>query len=971
MNQYPFINVNYDNFNKEDDERSMLTLEVTLKYDTVFQKSTAAMPRCCIRIGAGRLYYVFDFKTFFRAMDSGEDMPFGQALTYNSQYNYFEKQDMKILNLLRELYEIDHIFMNQLSRGSALTQDGIIEEKWIFLPDTYVERLFKLLVDKSFRLELGFRKYQFECVVDGIHKEERNYNFHMASYENGYELSYDFELFKLSHNFHYALLNQEVVKLSNKTIKSIRPLFSGLLAGSPIAIHKDKQEHFISEVVPYIKRFAKLTLDEELVSSIVEAPLNAEIYLDKKGPYIFATAMFFYDEWKINPFGRDGDEDRPIIFRDHAKEDLITACFSDFVMKPDGLYLYDEDKSYDFLTESLPVLFEQSDVFYSDAFKSIKINTSPTISSRVSYQEKNNFLEFSFDIDGVDKKELHHLLSAIKLKKKYYRLGNGSYIGLLGNSLHDFSEVLEKLSLNYSEMTKDTISLPTYRSFMLNSFANESDQFILKRKSTFRQLVDAIQTPEDLVFDCPEELDHILRDYQKVGYTWLKTLAKYGFGGILADDMGLGKTLQTIAFIISEYKLRQLPTLIVAPTSLVYNWSEEIHKFLPDLDVLIIDGQPVYRQELIKDCKDYPIVITSYPLIRRDVEFYDAVQFNYCIIDEAQHIKNPKSQNAMAVKQIHANGYFALTGTPIENHLTELWSIFDFIMPKLLFSHKKFVDQFELPITRDQDMRALKHLKSMIQPFILRRLKTEVLKELPDKIETKLVSKLNDDQQKLYLAFLEDTKQKISSEIQANTYKKNQMQILSLITRLRQLCCHPSMFIEDYTGGSGKMDQLIELIHESIDSDHKILLFSQYTSMLELIKKQLIKDGIDYSYLDGSVPGRKRKDIIHRFNHEDIPIFLISLKAGGTGLNLTSADLVIHFDPWWNPAVEDQATDRAYRIGQEKNVQVFKMITKGTIEEKIFQIQERKKKLANMVVEAGENFITSLNVDEIKELLDL
>ncbi len=971
MNSYPFINVNYENNYIEDDGRYLLNLELTIKYDTVFQKSTASMPRCCLRIGSKRLYYVFDFAKFFAAMDSGENLTFGQSLTYNSHDFYFEKQDLKILDLLRELYEIDHIFTNQLRGKQGLNQDGIIEEKWIFLPDTYVERLYKLLADKHFRLEFGYRHYQFEGLIESIPKDEKNYNFHLSSEKGNYLLYFDFELYKLSHNFHYVLLNQQVVKLSSKTIRGLSPLYQGLIMGSPLLISRDKQEHFISEVIPYLKRLGQLSLDEGLAASIVEAPLNAEIYLDKKGPYIFATPVFYYDEWKINPFGRDEDEDRPIIFRDYSSEDLILSCFSDFVIKADGLYLYDEDKSYDFLTESLPALFERADVYYSEAFKAIRINTSPTITSRVNYQEKNNFLEFSFDIDGVDKKELHQLLDAIKLKKKYYRLKNGSYIGIRNNSLNDFSNLLEKLSLNYSELTKETISLPSYRSFMLNNFSGQSEHFKLKRKSAFRQLIDAIESPEELSFECPEELNHILRDYQKVGYTWLKTLAKYGFGGILADDMGLGKTLQTIAFILSEYKERNLPTLIVAPTSLVYNWSEEIYKFLPNMDVLIIDGNPGERQELIKEASSYPIVITSYPLIRRDITSYESIQFNYCIIDEAQHIKNPKSQNALSVKQIHAYGYFALTGTPIENHLTELWSIFDFIMPKLLFNHKKFVDTFEAPITRDNNVRALKQLKSMIQPFILRRLKTEVLKELPDKIESKLVSKLNENQQKLYLAFLQDTKDKIRDDIAGGTYKSNQLEILSLITRLRQLCCHPAMFIDDYTGGSGKMDQLMELLHESISSGHKILLFSQYTSMLDLIRQELIKDQIGFAYLDGSVPGRKRKDIIHRFNHEDIPIFLISLKAGGTGLNLTSADLVIHFDPWWNPAVEDQATDRAYRIGQEKNVQVFKMITKGTIEEKIYEIQERKKKLANLIIDAGENFITTLSVDEIKELLDL
>jgi SNF2 family DNA or RNA helicase len=494
---------------------------------------------------------------------------------------------------------------------------------------------------------------------------------------------------------------------------------------------------------------------------------------------------------------------------------------------------------------------------------------------------------------------------------------------------------------------------------------------MLKRKSSFKALIDSIASPDEHDFECPKALRHILRDYQLIGFQWLKTLAKFGFGGILADDMGLGKTLQTIAFIMSEYELGQRPTLIITPTSLVYNWSEEIHKFLPDLDVLIIDGQPQIRESLIETCMDYPIVITSYPLIRRDATHYESIQFNYCIIDEAQHIKNPKSLNAMSVKQIHANGYFALTGTPIENHLTELWSIFDFVMPKLLFNHQKFTNVYEVPITRDQNATALLQLKKTIRPFILRRLKSEVLTELPEKIETKLVATLSDDQKKLYLAHLEEAKSTLHNEIANNTFKQNQLKILSMITRLRQICCHPAMFIEDYKGDSGKLDLVMELIEDSIESGHKILLFSQYTSMLAIIRKKLEAINIKYAYLDGKVPSLQRKDVIHDFNHGDIPIFLISLKAGGTGLNLTTADIVIHYDPWWNPAVEDQATDRAYRIGQEKNVQVFKLIAKGTIEEKIFNLQQKKKALANSVIESGETFITSMTSDDIMDLLDI
>jgi len=971
MKQYPFVNVNYENFIEASDDRVKLQMEVILKYESLFQKSDSAMPSICLRIGDSRLYYVFDYKKFFESLDGNGDYSFGSNFKFNSDSYYFGNVDLEIIQIIRELYEIDSIFMHQRRGHSAYLPDGIIEDKWVFLPDAYIERLFLILQNKEFKIEFQGIGVKDTLYIDTIENDFNAYEFNLSLTDKGYELGFNFTLFKLTHTLSYVIYNGYVCKLNSNTIKGLAPLFDGLYGNNPLRIALDKQDHFISQVVPYIKNFASLTLDEALESSIIEAPLHAEVYLDKKGQYIFATVDFYYLDHKIDPFHSDTNEGRPIIFRDHNKEDLIVACFSDFVIKSEGLFLYDEDKSYDFLTESLPLLFDLTDVFYTDSFKAIKINTAPTIKSKVSYLPSENFLEFSFEVDSVGKDELHQLFNAIKLKKKYYRMQNGSYVGINNNNLESFSSLVDRLQLNYSDLSKDTIRLPAYRSFLIDDFSKNNNDFKLKRRDSFKTLIDSIQSPDEHDFVCPAVLEPILRDYQFIGFKWLKTLAKFGFGGILADDMGLGKTIQTIAFIISEYETSPLPTLIIAPTSLVYNWEEEIHKFLPDFEVLIVDGNPSQREALISTSKSFPIVITSYPLIRRDITSYEAIQFNYCIIDEAQHIKNPKSLNAQSVKKIHANGYFALTGTPIENHLTELWSIFDFVMPQLLFSHTKFTNLYEAPITKENNKNALNQLKKSIRPFILRRLKTEVLKELPDKIETKLIAPLSDDQKKLYLAYLEEAKATVNNEIKANTFKKNQLKILSMITRLRQICCHPGMFIDDYTGASGKLDLLLELIEDSIEGGHKILLFSQYTSMLNIIREELIKMDIKYAYLDGKVPSKRRKDIIHKFNHGDLPIFLISLKAGGTGLNLTTADVVIHFDPWWNPAVEDQATDRAYRIGQEKNVQVFKLIAKGTIEEKIFNLQKKKKALANSIIESGESFITSMSSDDIRELLDI
>lgn len=974
MNQYPFINIHFDDDHKHSEEKLPLLLEVILRYDSLFQKGDSSMASVCLRIGESRLYYVHDFSYFFAALEGRGDYVLGQNFTYTHDEHTFDPIDLDIIYLLKELYELDQIF-NKTERRSAFLSNTMIEDKWIFLPDTYLEKLLVLLEHKPFKLDFQVKEFHDVIYIDYVQTQLPSVTFNLAPENENYLLTFDFEVYKMTHSFSYALINGIFTKLPSQTAASIKVLYQGLYSNASILIQPDKQEHFISEVVPYIKEFAHLSIEDSLMSTMVEAPLVSEVYLDKKGAYIFATVIFQYDIYKIDPFHPSKPEGQPIIFRDHRKEDSILNCFSEFVIKPDGLYLYDEESSYDFLTNEIPFLLTIADVYYSEAFKTIQINPHPTIHSAVQYNDSENFLEFSFEIEGVDPNELRHVFHAIKLKKRYYRMTNGSYIGINEDGLQGFTSMLEKLQLNYSDFSKSSLKIPTYRAFFLDDMSKSLNSFKLKRATSYKQLINAIQSPEEQEFIVPHVLQEILRDYQVIGYKWLKTLAKFGFGGILADDMGLGKTLQTLALIISEPKsnesLNTPPCLIITPTSLVYNWKEEINKFLPDLKVLIVDGNPATREALIQSSKDYEIVLTSYPLLRRDVDFYESIHFKYCILDEAQHIKNPKSQNARSVKQIHANSYFALTGTPIENHLTELWSIFDFVMPQLLYSHSKFQTIYEQPIVKDNNPRALNQLKQTLRPFILRRMKSDVLTELPEKIETTVVTTLTDDQKTLYLAHLEEAKQTLRTELDNKTYGKNQFQILSMITRLRQICCHPGMFMDNYKGSSGKLDLLMELIEETIEGNHRILLFSQYTSMLKIIEQELIHKEIEYVYLDGSLSTKERKDAIHQFNHGHKPIFLISLKAGGTGLNLTSADVVIHYDPWWNPAVEDQATDRAYRIGQQKNVQVFKLIAKGTIEEKIQILQQKKKSLSNAVIEAGENFITQLSVEDLKMLLEI
>ena len=435
--------------------------------------------------------------------------------------------------------------------------------------------------------------------------------------------------------------------------------------------------------------------------------------------------------------------------------------------------------------------------------------------------------------------------------------------------------------------------------------------------------------------------------------------------------MGLGKTIQVIAFLLSAKNEKGPgPSLIIVPTSLVFNWCAELDRFAPELTYATITGSKEERVKLIKESGGYDVLITSYPLIRRDIDEYSGICFRYCILDEAQHIKNPDSQNSRSAKLIRSENRFALTGTPMENNLTELWSIFDFALPGYLYSYKQFSAKYEGPAAGEEGYEVLRALSKQISPFTLRRLKKDVLDELPEKIEHTLLAELTEEQKKVYMAYLQQIKGELEKEIEEKGYERSQIKILAGLTRLRQLCCHPGLFIENYEGESGKFQLLDEIIHEAVDSGHRILLFSQFTKMLQLIQTKLAADGLECFYLDGGTPAEERGYLVNSFNEGNSKVFLLSLKAGGTGLNLTGADTVIHYDPWWNPAVEDQATDRTYRIGQKKSVHVMKLVAKGTIEEKILKLQEKKRELIDAVIQPGETLLTKLTQQDLQALFE-
>ncbi|MDD3336631.1 MAG: DEAD/DEAH box helicase, partial [Eubacteriales bacterium] len=463
----------------------------------------------------------------------------------------------------------------------------------------------------------------------------------------------------------------------------------------------------------------------------------------------------------------------------------------------------------------------------------------------------------------------------------------------------------------------------------------------------------------------PQKLHKKLSPYQLRGSDWLLSLYEAHMGGILADEMGLGKTLQVIAALsAAKRKEGTKKSIIVTPTSLTYHWLAELKRFDDSLIVRVITGQREERRHAIRDMKlaeDVDVVLTSYPLLRRDIQYLKDIPMRFAVLDEAQSVKNAQSQGALAAKELDAQVRIALTGTPMENHTGELWSIFDFVLPGYLGTQASFLRRYG-------GGEHAEELRERIRPFLMRRLKNEVLSDLPEKREQYLYAAMPPEQERVYNTLLNTLRQHVGQALEDGSLPKARMQVLSILLKLRQVCCHPKLFLSDYEGTSGKLELLVQTVHSAINSGRRMLVFSQFVGMLQMIKKRLAREGVQTLYLDGETKPILRQQLCDRFNGGDGKVFLISLKAGGTGLNLTGADLVIHFDPWWNPAAEDQATDRAHRIGQTKDVDVIKLIAQGTIEEKVTDLSKRKRAIFDRVVNAGETALSSLTEEDIRAL---
>ena len=586
----------------------------------------------------------------------------------------------------------------------------------------------------------------------------------------------------------------------------------------------------------------------------------------------------------------------------------------------------------------------------NDEYIDENITINPNITLDIS-QSRNGYMGMKLDIEGVDSNEYREIFSSYKNNNRLYRMKNGAYLDLKDKDIEQAFKLIDILNI-YNDF--DNMKIPNNKAIYLEKLIEDEDLSFVNGSKYVSNVVKKFDKVKSKNYEVPKDLNATLRDYQVSGFEFFKTLSDYQFGGILADEMGLGKTIQTIAFLLSN---KDKKSIVITPTALIYNWKNELEKFAPTLKVGLLHAAKSEREKILDNIDNYDVILTTYTTYKNDIDKYKNISFDYCIIDEAQNIKNPDAIITKAIKNVNAKVKFALTGTPIENNLMELWSIFDFIMPGYLYNKSKFKSIF---VNNDKNIIELKNL---IKPFILRRTKKEVITELPDKIEQKIIIDLEKEHKRAYKGYVNLITRKIKENNQDN------ITVFSYLTKLRQLCLSPELMVKNYQGKNSKLDVLINIINDS--SDEKILVFSQFTKVLEVIGKRLNEENISYSYLDGKTSAKDRVKLVEEFNTNNNKVFLISLKAGGTGLNLTSANIVVHFDPWWNPAVEDQASDRAHRIGQKNVVNVIKLIAKGTAEERVINLQETKKELIEDVINGNldnSSTLKNLSKDDIIDL---
>ena len=917
--------------------------ELTLLPDT--------LPWLRLRISdGGRQYVVKSIPNLLEAVEHGKTVSYGKSLAFVHRWDAFDPEAQQLLQLLRRQVSAKQSLDREAVRVYGGAERG--PAGGMGLTGEIFDALVQMYEHTGF---LGGYELREGLPTVTIAVERRR---------GGVQVEGDPALCSVQGlDYGYLFTEDTLWRLQRPGCERILPALQAL-GGKSLFFTSADASAFCSYVLPELGGKLNIVDPDRLLLNQIPLEPVVQFYLDAPdNTRIEAHAEFLYGEDRVTPFAPAPAG----LLRDVRAESRARKLLSAYLQpgvdgNPDVYGTANEEEIYQLLEEGIPALMAEGEVYLTDAFRNLQA-TPPRITVGVSVH--GSVLDLEVDTGEFPVGELKELLKSLHQKKRYHRLRDGRLLRL-DNSLEGLDELNDTLELSDAKLKNGHAELPLYRAPSLDWALSGQNSLRFNRDDAFRRISRSFHAVKDSEYTPPGSLYSILRKYQRDGYRWLRTLDGYGMGGILADDMGLGKTVQVLSYLLAMKEGGQaLPSLIVCPASLVLNWQEECKKFTPQLTCIAVDGDAARRAELAKQWADADLVVTSYDLLRRDEELYKEQQFYACILDEAQAIKNHTTQKYKAVCGVNSKVRFALTGTPVENRLGELWSIFSFLMPGYLPPYRTFCARFEKPIVQENDKDALRRLNQLTGPFILRRMKSEVLKELPPKTENVHRIELDTDQRKLYLAAVVDAREKLRA-----AKPEDKMAVFAVLMRLREICCDPRLVADNWEGGSAKLEACMELVTAAVEGGHRILLFSQFTSMLELLAKRLDEAGMSHFTLQGSTPKPVRAELVRRFNSGEADVFLISLRAGGTGLNLTAADIVIHYDPWWNVAAQNQATDRAYRIGQQNPVQVYKLIAQDTIEEKIVELQQAKQDLAETVTGSADGAILTMKPEELLHLLE-
>lgn len=894
-----------------------------------------------INVSAGvnkkKKYKISNIEKFISLIDEKKELKYGREFEVT---NYsFSKRDNEILKVLKYIIVNKKINNNKDYLSLDKIELNLLLE---ILQNTYV----------LYKEEEYFISKKIKDIDIFVNQKDELVSLEISS-SDSYEFLFDNLVINKAKKTMYILENKDLKKIELlNSLKSSNGNYE-------IDLNKEETDELMGDILPKIYNEFNVNVDSSLNIELISEKLNVEFYCYMNKKSLNIKPRFLYGEYN----GEEVYKDK-LIKRDRDLEEQIinSLLLQGYEYDPyiKEFYIKVEKSQFLFLTKNIFDLKQQYDVHLDESLKKAILNfDSSSVSINVKSSKDYNYFELDFEMPHVKNEEIGSIIKSFEEKREYHKLNDGTFLKLNDDRVY-------KQLLFLKEVIKDnTYKLNTYRVpmykaiIMQEEIGNKFNKY--KFNQEFLNYIDSIKLIKELEEETFENENYKLRKYQKKGVNWLNTLYEANLGGLLADEMGLGKTLEVISFL----NIKNINNaLIVVPKALLYNWENEFKKFSPKKEVIIIDGPAKKREEKIKENKN-KILLTSYNSIINDHDLYNDIEFDSLIIDEAQYIKNAQTKTARCVKMLKAKFYIALTGTPIENNLLELWSIFDFILPGYLDDLTSFNKKYKVK----EQITNLDILKNSLSPFILRRLKKDVLKELPDKIETNLYCELEDDQKEIYAQYVKKVEDEIDTYIQNGNYRSKSIEILTAITRLRQISIDPGIYTNEYKKISGKLQVFEELIEDIISSNEKVLVFSQYTVLLKKLAKILEEKELDYYYLDGETRPKQRLMDVERFNKNKVPIYLISLKAGGVGLNLTSASNVIIMDPWWNPAVENQAIDRSHRIGQKNKVQVFRLISKGTIEEKILDLKEDKEKLIGQVLENETNDISKLSSEDLIELL--